>query len=92
MDVNGQDRRTGSGRSGGEQSPELPSCVIIPAVVRILLEMHVLQPNQYAYGSKSLSGEERKLAYQPDVRARLVQMGYKVLIEHGAHHAAARAR
>jgi len=54
--------------------------------------MHVLQSNQYVDGSKSLSGEERKLAYQPNVRAWFVQMGYKVLIEHAANPAARRAR
>ena len=60
--------------------------------MRILRETHVLQLNQYVDGSKSLCGEERKLAYQPDVPDRFMQMGYKVLNEHAANPAARRTR
>jgi hypothetical protein len=46
--------------------------------------LHVLQPNQYVEGSKPLSDEERRHAWQPGPRQTLVQRGYAILRERGA--------
>ena len=47
--------------------------------------LHLLQPNQYVDGSKPLSGEERKIAFDPDSPFRsVVRDGYPRMIEEGA--------
>jgi hypothetical protein len=45
--------------------------------------LHVLQPNQYVEGSKPLSDEERRHAWQPGPRRALIQRGYALLRERG---------
>ena len=46
--------------------------------------IHFLQPNQYLAGSKTLSAEERKTAYDPDVAdTQRVATAYPMLIERG---------
>lgn len=45
---------------------------------------HVLQPNQYLPGSKTLSEEERQIAWDQDVAdTKRVETGYPLLIERG---------
>jgi hypothetical protein len=45
---------------------------------------HVLQPNQYLPGSKTLSEEEREIAWDRDVAdTKRVETGYPLLIERG---------
>jgi hypothetical protein len=45
---------------------------------------HVLQPNQYLPGSKTLSEEEREIAWDRDVAdTKRVETGYPMLIERG---------
>ena len=46
--------------------------------------LHVLQPNQYLPGSKTLTDEERVIAWDPDVAAtERVARAYPLLIERG---------
>jgi len=45
--------------------------------------LHVLQPNQYVEGSKPLSDEERRHAWQAGSRRELVQRGYALLRKRG---------
>ena len=46
---------------------------------------HFLQPNQYLPGSKTLTDAERSLPNHPrEEYARIVSLGYPLLIEHGA--------
>jgi uncharacterized protein (DUF924 family) len=46
--------------------------------------IHFLQPNQYLAGSKTLTAEERRMAYDPDVAdTQRVATAYPMLIERG---------
>src|SRR5262249_14711508 len=47
--------------------------------------VHALQPNQYVPGSKRLTEDERRIAFDPDVAdTKRVENGYPLLLERGA--------